>query len=282
MALSKQKIRYIDTLDTESRNRYEQKIELIGVDPYEVKKDSLTTDLDSLPAISYYDIVNYLIHTKSAYTMQDLNSLKAMDALNQCRSGWVMDVMTMKCNDKVLTTGRVRHSQRMNDTPLRPWVISSLEGSVECAHCDCMAGLGEVCCHVGSLLFWVDENYRANKALTVTQKKAYWPVPSYVDKVAYSEIQDIDFTSTEVRKREFECTLIGAQTPKRMPLKMPLVPEPTEEEMSCFARKLSNTGVKPAVLAVISDHQEIYIPEILKEEKLPVNIEDMDNYQKCS
>ena len=123
----------------------------------------------------------------------------------------------------------------------------------------------------------MDENYRANKALTVTQKKAYWPVPSYIDKVPYAEIQDIDFTSTEVKKREFECTLIGAQAPKRTPLKMPQVQVPTEEEMSVFAQKLAETGVKPAVLAVNLKHQDSYIPDILKEEKLPVNFASVKN-----
>ena len=45
MASLKQKLRYIDTLDTAALSRYEQKIALIGVDPYKVKKDSLTSDL---------------------------------------------------------------------------------------------------------------------------------------------------------------------------------------------------------------------------------------------
>jgi len=58
MASSKPKLRYIDTLDTAARSRYEQNITLIGVDQYKVKKDSLTSDLDSLLAISNYDIVN--------------------------------------------------------------------------------------------------------------------------------------------------------------------------------------------------------------------------------
>ncbi|KAI2645898.1 Leucine carboxyl methyltransferase 1 [Labeo rohita] len=45
------------------------------------------------------------------------------------------------------------HSQRLNEPPLKPWVIVSSAGKVECAHCTCMAGIAVTCTHVGALLF---------------------------------------------------------------------------------------------------------------------------------
>ncbi|XP_061926072.1 FGGY carbohydrate kinase domain-containing protein isoform X4 [Entelurus aequoreus] len=44
-------------------------------------------------------------------------------------------------------TIQVKHSQRMNDPPLRPWVAIAKDGQILCCHCTCMAGLGETCSH---------------------------------------------------------------------------------------------------------------------------------------
>jgi len=47
---------------------------------------------------------------------------------------------------------QVRHSQWANESLLNPWIKTDNDGMVLCGHCDCMAGLGEVCSHVGALL----------------------------------------------------------------------------------------------------------------------------------
>ena len=39
------------------------------------------------------------------------------------------------------------------------WVQTDIDGVVLCAHCTCMAGLGEVCSHIGAILFYVDATY---------------------------------------------------------------------------------------------------------------------------
>ena len=46
------------------------------------------------------------------------------------------------------------HSQGLNEKPLTPWIISMADGKILAAHCDCVAGVGEACSHVASLL-WV-------------------------------------------------------------------------------------------------------------------------------
>jgi hypothetical protein len=69
MGDKQQKKRYIDCLDGVSRRRYDQKLELIGgQDPYDLRKEDLSSDVKCLPGVTYIDIVNYLINTKSAYT----------------------------------------------------------------------------------------------------------------------------------------------------------------------------------------------------------------------
>ena len=47
----------------------------------------------------------------------------------------------------------MRHSQKANEPLLNVWVKTHKDGVVMCAHCDCVAGLGEVCSYVGAVLF---------------------------------------------------------------------------------------------------------------------------------
>ncbi|XP_033754238.1 uncharacterized protein LOC117337378 [Pecten maximus] len=241
------KKKYIDGLDKVTYDRYAQKTKDIGVDPYEVPKQKFNSDHKNLPAIVYIDILNYLVTSTSAYTYEQLRAFKSLDAYNQFVNGWVTDVKSLAANDKVLVTGRVRHSQRMNDTPLRPWVIASPSGIIDCAHCDCMAGLGEACTHVGALLFYSMEAYRLSKEKTVTQDKAYWLLPSSLDKVPYSEIRDIDFTTAETQKKQRDSVQNGGSVCKRNTLKLPEVPEPTADDISGFMEALFVTKSKASV-----------------------------------
>lgn len=109
----------------------------------------------------------------------------------------------------------------MNETPLTPWFIAKEDGFVKCGHCGCMACLGEVCCHVSALLFWVETTYKANASLHVTQKKAYRPVASYVDYVTYEKIQNIDFTSAVKKVNDFNTTLSGLEQMGKQTIKLP-------------------------------------------------------------
>ena len=56
-----------------------------------------------------------------------------------------------------------------------------------------MAGLGECCSHVASLLWAIEAGVRIRDSMTVTQKKAYWVMPSSVKDVPYVPIKSIDF-----------------------------------------------------------------------------------------
>ena len=41
-------------------------------------------------------------------------------------------------------------------------------GSVLCVHCNCMAGLGEACSHIGGVLFALEANVQARKSMSCT------------------------------------------------------------------------------------------------------------------
>jgi hypothetical protein len=42
--------------------------------------------------------VNYLLHTPSKYTTEDLKAYKSLDAYNQLFCGWVREASTMEIN----------------------------------------------------------------------------------------------------------------------------------------------------------------------------------------
>jgi len=107
----KEKPKYIDSLDTITKARYNEKVKLIGgIDPYQVEAKSWTDNVKLFPDISYPDIVNYLVNTKSAYTLDDLKAYKSLESYNYFVSGWVKDVSVIEHNNLRLMTARVSNS----------------------------------------------------------------------------------------------------------------------------------------------------------------------------
>lgn len=74
--------KHADPLDQCERERYMNKMAAVEIGPYETEKENLSDDVDKLPLISYYDKVNYVVNTKSAYAVNELHCLKFMDAYN--------------------------------------------------------------------------------------------------------------------------------------------------------------------------------------------------------
>ena len=57
------------------------------------------------------------------------------------------------------------HLQRLNEAPLKPWVIARSSGEILSPYWYCMAGLAEVCTHVASLLFWTEISIKKQRIL---------------------------------------------------------------------------------------------------------------------
>ena len=70
------------------------------------------------------------------------------------------------------------------------WVKTNTDGVVMCAHCDCMAGLGEVCSQVGAILFYIEATHRTKSC---TELQCAWKMPATIDSIPYARIADIDF-----------------------------------------------------------------------------------------
>ena len=74
-----------------------------------------------------------------------------------------------------------------------------------------MAGLAESCSHVGSLLFAIEAAVKIRNSATVTQTKAYWLLPSGINKVEYAEVNDINFTSMKTRKKQMDKCFVNGE-----------------------------------------------------------------------
>ena len=67
-----------------------------------------------------------------------------------------------------------------------------------------MAGLGEACTHIATLLFAIDTTVKIRDSKTVTQEPAYWLLPATHREVRYREVGDIDFTSVLTKKKKLD------------------------------------------------------------------------------
>ena len=67
-----------------------------------------------------------------------------------------------------------------------------------------MAGLGESCRHVASLLWAVEAGVRLRDSMMVTQKKTYWVLPPCVKDVPYSPLSGIKFKGKSATSKEWK------------------------------------------------------------------------------
>ena len=81
------------------------------------------------------------------------------------------DVLVKDVGGKRVLSAKVNHSQKLQEKPLLPYVICELNGKIVARHCNCMAGLGESCSHVASLLWAIEAGVKLRDSMTVTQKR---------------------------------------------------------------------------------------------------------------
>ena len=252
---------YYSTLLGPAKARYKEKVNLCRFDPYLLKISECSNEFADFPAVEYPDIVNYLVLQTSWVTGQQMKAYKAMDAYNFFISGWVNSVMIKKVtgNDKVVVTARVNHSQRARETPLKTWLLVEKNGTVCCAHCNCMAGLSEACSHIGAVLFALEAGVRMRQSVTCTQEKGKWLMPAYVREIPYLPVAEMDMSSA--RKRH---SILGAeqgQTPEIQHTNRATIEAPSNDEKSAFYANISKCGSKPAILSLLSPYNESYIPK---------------------
>ena len=218
---------YAKCLSVDHRKRYIEKISKINfIDPYDMKKTEFDYGMDLLPKIVNPDIVNYLLFAPGPYTAGQLKCFKAMDSYNYFLSDFVTEVGAKVFSNICLLVGRVSHSQKLSEKPPTAWVIAEIGGMVLSAHCNCMAGLGEACPHIGAILFYCRAATEKNDSVTVTGEKAYLVLPSNRE-VSYKEVFDIDFSCPNTTK-----TYVPG--PEKKIKEVPSSSTPTEIELQDF------------------------------------------------
>ncbi len=250
---------YFSQLDESAKLRYSEKLNSIGLqvdDPYTytTSRESFT-ETDTVPNIEYPDIYNFFINSPSPYTKEELKAYKSLDGYKYLLAGWVSNMCihpVANDDDKVVLTGNVRHSQSVSASHLKPWVAAEKCGTIICAHCTCMAGLGEACSHIAALLFAVEVHNRL-KDTSCTSQPCQWLSPT-MKNVPYAPISDICFTAPATKKKR----LLKGSNSKHPEPKIVLPSPPSQAKISSFFQELSKTG-KPVLLSIIPEYCDDYI-----------------------
>jgi len=96
-----------------------------------------------------------------------LKAYKNLEAYKYYANGWIDKVEVIKltkfADPHYMVTAAVRHSQKLSVPSAKLWVAVKQNGTVVCANCSCMAGLGEAYSHIAAVLFTMEANTTVNK-----------------------------------------------------------------------------------------------------------------------
>ncbi|KAL1276487.1 hypothetical protein QQF64_036110 [Cirrhinus molitorella] len=220
--------------------------------------------LSTFPDLQYPDIYNYLINFPSSYSGDSLKAYKSLEGYKWTQSNFVVNIQLWSLPTKTcfVVIGRVKHSQKLNDPPLKPWVVVRNDGVVLGAHCNCTAGLGECCSHVSALLFRIWQHNDREEEIAVTSKKCKWSTPSEesLKRVEYQQGKDIICNNTQQGKKG---SFKGhSAIPPPFP---PLTHLEQAQLYSHLSKCCTQDGqiIKPAVLSVVSEYASSYVPKIV-------------------
>lgn len=121
-------------------------------------------------------------------------------------------------------------------------------------HCTCMAGLGEVCSHVGAILYTLLAAVNKLSGTACTDGACVWNEPSMgvVRKVGYAPGSQIAFTKSQRKRFVNGC---GVLPPAKFPPSTP-------DECASFYKMLHLSEdteyqpVKSSILSVVSSHSK--------------------------
>ena len=150
---------------------------------FAASNDQSSTSSTLWPKVKCPDIYDCLVNTPSPHTKDKLKAYKCTEGYKYSVNGWVGKVLVHQvrhCSGEgvlkqvTIVSASVKQSQRLSDTPLKPRVAAEMTGTVICAHCTCMAGLGETCSHIAALLFKLEANTIINNNVSCTSQLCSW------------------------------------------------------------------------------------------------------------
>ena len=210
------------------------------------------------PDVMYGDIFNYLILTPG-YIFEQLLAYRSLDGYNFFKNGWVTNVVVTNLNIQprsFLFTAVVKHSQKLSLPSLQVWVAIKPCGEVMCAHCTCMAGVGEVCSHVAAVLFAAESNTLIKRQFSATSLPCSW-LPAKFKFVSFSKVADIDFKTLNQKRKVALRT--SEPEPKRKAFTF-APPTCTDTDLFVLHSKLSTTSGRPVMLSHTEGFSDLYIP----------------------
>lgn len=147
------------------------------------------------------------------------------------------------------------------------WCIIAKDGSVCTAHCTCMAGLGEVCSHVGAILFAADYANTRKIERSCTDVGAVWPMPSMTQKVPIVPVHEMNWGKSSGHQRASSSHDIG-------------VPLTSEHEFADIMNMISELGYSCPLMRIVQP----YATQLAQKESIVLpsvfNIFDPNNIQK--
>lgn len=153
---------------------------------------------------------------------------------------------------------------RIREKPLDVWIIMRSDGSVDSAHCTCMAGLDECCSHVAAVLFTLESATKAKREASVTDSPAYWMFPTGARlDVPYKRLKEMDMQSA-AKKRKMSLTDSDCQQHQNDIEETDFlnnIPSPTKHEEDKFLEDLHNCLPTSAVLSLSEKFSENFIPK---------------------
>ena len=262
--------KYYSELDEPAKKRYNEKVRAIGgLDPYcrleSRGKSAFVTAVEWMnwPDVTYADVYNYLILT-SSLTYDQLKAYKSLEGYNHFINGWVTNITVTEMNvqpmaKSFLFTALVKHSQRLSLPPLKVWIAVKQSGEVLCAHCSCMAGLGEACSHVAAVLFTAEANTQSKQQFSSTSLPCSW-LPTSFQFVNFSKVAEIDFKTPSMKRKLSLLSDCDEGPSEQKKLYTAQIPKPTESELNQFFVNLSKIEGKPVLLTHTPGFSDAYIP----------------------
>ena len=98
---------YVDSLPPDVRKRYDSKTACIKCDPYCIATTEWGKDVSKWPLIGFLDVINYLVHSPSAYTSEQLKKYKSLEAYKFYQDGWIRQILHKKIGELHLVLAKV-------------------------------------------------------------------------------------------------------------------------------------------------------------------------------
>ena len=151
---------------------------------------------------------------------------------------------------------------RIREKPLETWIIMRPDGSVDSAHCKCMAGLDECCSHVAAVLFTLESATKARSQASVTDAPAYWMFPTgpRLD-TPYKRVKEMDLQSATKKRKMSESDCQPPENNVEEVNFLETIPSPTKHEEDNFLEELNKCLPTSAVLSLSDKFSENFVPK---------------------